>query len=58
MAAKNKNSSTATIKTTLSVAKMLSVLFKQLLTERAIAKLSQKTCDTVTPYRQGRREAL
>ncbi|WP_276768947.1 hypothetical protein [Phascolarctobacterium succinatutens] len=58
MAAKNKNSSTATIKTPLSVAKMQSVLFKQLLTERAIAKLSQKTCDKVTPYRQGRREAL
>lgn len=58
MAAKSKNSSTATIKTPLSAEKIQSVLFKQLLTERAIAKLSQKTCDKVTPYRQGRREAL
>lgn len=58
MAAKNKNSSTAAIKTPLSVAKMQSVLFKQLLTERAITKLSQKTCDKVTPYRQGRLDAL
>lgn len=58
MAAKSKNSSTATIKTPLSAEKIQSVLFKQLLTERVIAKLSQKTCDKVTPYRQGRREAL
>ena len=58
MAAKNKNSSTATIKMPLSVAKMQSVLFKQLLTERAIVRLSYKTCDKVTPYRQGRLDAL
>lgn len=58
MAAKSKNSSTATIKTPLSVAQMQSVLFKQLLTERTIVKLSQRTCDKVTPYRQGRLDAL
>lgn len=58
MAAKSKNSSTATIKTPLGAEKMQSVLFKQLLTERTIAKLSQKTCDKVTPYRQGRLDAL
>ena len=58
MAAKSKNSLTASKKTPLSVPQMQSVLFKQLLTERAIAKLSQRTCDKVTPYRQGRREAL
>ena len=58
MAAKSKNSLTASKKTPLSVPKMQSVLFKQLLTERTIAKLSQRTCDKVTPYRQGRREAL
>ena len=53
MAAKSKNSSTATIKTPLGAEKMQSVLFKQLLTERAIVRLSYKTCDKVTPYRQG-----
>lgn len=58
MAAKSKNSSTATIKPPLGVAKMQSVLFKQLLTERTIVKLSYKTCDKVTPYRQGRLDAL
>lgn len=58
MAAKSKNSPTATIKTPLGVAQMQSVLFKQLLTERTIVKLSQKTCDKVTPYRQGRLDAL
>lgn len=58
MAAKSKSSSTATIKTPLSAAKMQSVLFKQLLTERTIVKLSHKTCDKVTPYRQGRLDAL
>lgn len=58
MAAKNKNSSTATIKPPLSVPQMQSVLFKQLLTERTIVKLSHKTCDKVTPYRQGRLDAL
>lgn len=58
MAAKSKNSSTATIKTPLGAAKMQSVFFKQLLTERTIAKLSHKTCEKVTPYRQGRLDAL
>lgn len=58
MAAKSKNSSTATIKAPLGAEKMQSVLFKQLLTERTIVKLSQKTCDKVTPYRQGRLDAL
>lgn len=58
MAAKSKSSSTATIKTPLSVPQMQSVLFKQLLTERAIVRLSYKTCDKVTPYRQGRLDAL
>lgn len=58
MAAKSKNSLTASKKTPLSVPQMQSVLFKQLLTERTIAKLSQKTCDKVTPYRQGRLDAL
>lgn len=58
MAAKSKNSSTASIKTPLSVAQMQSVLFKQLLTERTIVKLSHKTCDKVIPYRQGRLDAL
>lgn len=58
MAAKSKNSSTATIKTPLSAEKIQSVLFKQLLTERTIVKLSHKTCDKVTPYRQGRLDAL
>lgn len=42
MAAKSKNSSTATIKTPLGAEKMQSVLFKQLLTERAIVRLSYK----------------
>jgi hypothetical protein len=58
MAAKSKNSLTASQKPPLSVPQMQSVLFKQLLTERTIAKLSQKTCDKVTPYRQGRLDAL
>lgn len=58
MAAKSKSSSTATIKTPLGAEKMQSVLFKQLLTERTIVKLSHKTCDKVTPYRQGRLDAL
>lgn len=59
MAAKSKNSSTATIKKTpLGAEKMQSVLFKQLLTERTIVKLSYKTCDKVTPYRQGRLDTL
>lgn len=58
MAAKSKNSLTASKKTPLSVAQMQSVLFKQLLTERTIVKLSHKTCDKVTPYRQGRLDAL
>lgn len=58
MAAKSKNSSTATIKPPLGVAKMQSVLFKQLLTEKTIVKLSHKICDKVTPYRQGRLDAL
>lgn len=58
MAAKSKNSSTASQKPPLSVPQMQSVLFKQLLTERTIVKLSHKTCDKVTPYRQGRLDAL
>lgn len=58
MAAKSKNSLTASQKPPLSVAQMQSVLFKQLLTERTIIKLSYKTCDKVTPYRQGRLDAL
>ena len=58
MAAKSKSSSTATIKTPLGAGKMQSLLFKQLLTERAIVRLSYKTCDKVTPYRQGRLDAL
>ena len=58
MAAKSKNSSTATIKPPLGVAKMQSVLFKQLLTEKTIVKLSHKTCEKVTPYRQDRLDAL